>query len=355
MMTDRDRAVISSARALTVLVVLLVAAGLSLSCVHRRPLNPAAYQRFEFTRPEMGVPFRMVVYATNQQHATEASRAAFARVAELNSILSDYDSDSELSRLSQTSGLGFDVPVGPDLWQVMTRALRLSRRSEGAFDVTVGPVVNLWRKARREQKLPRPDLLAQARARVGWRKVRLDTSWRAVRLEVENMRLDLGGIAKGYAVDEALKVLAARGISAALVSGGGDLAVSASPPGRNGWQITLAASDATNAPAAEHVILQHAALATSGDVFQHVEIDGMRYSHIVDPRTGIGLTDHSLVNIIARDCTTADGLATAVSVLGPEKGLRLARSMGAAARIVRAPAGRMETHQSPDFAQWLEP
>ncbi len=316
--------------------------------------SPHALSRFESTRPQMGLPFRIVVHATNEIHANTAINAAFARIEELNGKLSDYDTDSELSQLSRTSGLGTNVVLSPDLWDVLARSQELAQASAGGFDVTVGPIVNLWRKARREHQLPRPDLLRAARERVGWPKLHLDARRRTARLDVEGMRLDLGAIAKGYAVDAALSVLAAHGIQSALVSGGGDLAVSAAPPGRKGWQIELAPLDASNAPPARFVALHHAALATSGDLFQHVEIDGRRYSHIVDPRTGVGLTDHSLVTVIAPDCTTADSLATAVSVLGPARGLRLIQNRrGVEARIIRAPEGRIEARVSPGFGRFL--
>lgn len=306
--------------------------------------------RFESTQPQMGLPFRIVLYAPTATAATNATRAAFARIAQLNDVLSDYDTDSELSRLSRTAGEGRAVPVSSDLWQVLQRSQDLAERTDGAFDVTVGPFVNLWRKSRREKQLPRPDLLAEAAARVGWRKLQLDSRRRTATLLAPDMRLDLGAIAKGYAVDEALKVLRRHGITRALVAGGGDMAVGDPPPEKPGWKIEVAALDVTNAPAARFVLLANAALATSGDVFQHLEIDGRRYSHIVDPHTGIGLTDHSLVTVIAPDCTTADSLATAVSVLGPDKGLRLIETIpGAVVQTLRKPAGTIEVRQSARF------
>ncbi len=337
---------------------------LGTACARRGPAlphpagNPSpkpAVERHEFTRPEMGVPFRIVLHATDRAQAHAAAEAAFARIEELNGIFSDYDTDSELSRLSRSSGSGTNVMISADLWAVLLQSQRLSRLSRGAFDVTVGPLVNLWRRARRQGNLPRPDLLASARERVGWTKLHLDSRRRTARLEVENMRLDLGAIAKGYAVDAALRVLSAHGIRSALVSGGGDLAVSAPPPGKPGWRIELAPLDLTNAPPARFVLLRHAALATSGDVFQHVEIDGKRYSHIIDPRTGLGLTDHSLVTVIAPNCTAADSLATTVSVLGPTAGLRLIRQQpGIEALVVRAPNGKIEALDSPGFRRHFE-
>jgi thiamine biosynthesis lipoprotein len=301
----------------------------------------------------MGVPFRMVLYAPNEAKAQSAAAAAFARVQKLNDILSDYDPDSELSKLSQTAGQGQIVQVSDDLWRVLQQAQKLAERSEGAFDVTVGPLVSLWRKARREKRLPKPESLAEARDAVGFQKMRLDGRHQTVELRAPRMRLDAGGIAKGYAVDEALAVLRAQGIRRALVSGGGDMAVSDPPPGQKGWRIEVAPLDVTNAPPRRFVSLAHAGLATSGDLFQRLEIDGQRYSHILDPRTGLALTDHSLVTVIAPNCTSADGLATAVSVLGPERGLQLiAHTPHTAALVVRRPQETVEVCESPGFKKF---
>jgi len=319
-----------------------------------RPGRPE--QRYAFSQPQMGVPFRVVLYAPDAAVAEAAARAAFARVKQLNDLLTDYDTDSELNLLSRTAGEGRAVPVSPDLWHVLERSQALARRSDGAFDITVGPFVSLWRKARWEQRLPNPTRLAEVRAAVGHEKMVLDPERRSACLLVPNMHLDLGGIAKGYAVDAALAVLRERGLPRALVAGSGDLAVGDPPPGQRGWRIEITPLDVTNAPPVRFVLLARAAIATSGDVFQRVEIGGKRYSHIVDPRTGIGLTDHSLVTVIARDCTTADSLATAVSVLGPEKGLRLVRrTPGAAVRMVRQPGERLEAVESRGFREFYAP
>jgi thiamine biosynthesis lipoprotein len=303
----------------------------------------------------MGVPFRIVLYAASTNSAQRAAEAAFARIKQLNDIMTDYDSDSELSRLSRTSGQDQAVSVSPDLWAVLKRAQELAERSQGAFDVTVGPYVNLWRFARREGKLPDPARLAKARLAVGYSKMELDEAHHTVKLLVENMRLDLGGIAKGYAVDQALKVLSSLGVTSALVSGGGDLVVSDSPPGKKGWRIELPPLDASNAPPTRFVLLSHAGLSTSGDLFQRLEINGVRYSHIIDPRTGIGLTDHSLVTVIAPDDFTADGLTKVMSVLGPKEALKfIAKNPDAAVRIVRKPADKAEIYQSSGFGKYYE-
>jgi len=322
------------------------------SCAGRKRVE---WGRFEFTEPQMGAPFRIVLYALDKPAADAAARLAFDRIKQLNDILSDYDTDSELSRLSQTAGSGRRVKVSDDLWRVLERSQDLARRTDGAFDVTVGPAVSLWRKARREKKLPDQAKLAEALKAVGYQKLRLDAKRHTAELLAPYMRLDLGAIAKGYAVDEALKVLRLRGITRALVSGGGDRVAGDPPPGRKGCRIEVAPLDVTNAPPARFVLLANAGLATSGDLFQHLEIDGKRYSHIVDPHTGVGLTDHSLVTVIARDGITADGLSTAVSVLGPKRGIEFVEETpGAAVHIMRRPGTRIEMAESSRFNRYYE-
>ena len=307
----------------------------------------AEESRFVFEKAEMGLPFRITLYAEGPSQAKAAADAAFARIEELNAVFSDYDPDSELSRLSRSSGQGRAVPLGADLWRVLEQAQLLAEKTEGAFDVTVGPLVNLWRRVRRKRELPGAALLEEMRARVGYRSLRLDPVTRSAELAAPEMRLDAGAIAKGYAVDEALAVLDRLGVHRALVGGSGDMAASDPPPGQEGWRIEVPAIDAPGAPPPQVVLLARRAIATSGDHFQHVEIDGVRYSHIVDPRTGMGLVGQSVVTVVAGNCATADSLATAVSVLGHQKGVALvAGTQGAAVRWVGLRGGGVETANS---------
>ena len=344
-------------RLLTGLALLALLPGF-LGCTSTRPPSPATtLERFEFTRPQMGVPFRIVLYSANETNAQAAAQAALDRVAALNQVLSDYDPDSELNLVCHNTAPGQPAPVSPDLWLMLERSQNLSRRSDGAFDATIGPLVNLWRRSRRRLELPPADLLQEARARVGWQHLQLDPRRRTVTFLRPDMRLDFGGIAKGYAADEALAVLRCHGIPHALVAAAGDVTAGEPPPGQTGWRVEIGAADHPQAPPPRVVMLRNGSVSTSGDIFQRLEIGGRRYSHIVDPRTGIGLTDHSLVTILARDGTTADSLATAVSVLGPQDGLKLVeKTPGAAALILRAAgdAGdRLETHESRRLSQWI--
>jgi Membrane-associated lipoprotein involved in thiamine biosynthesis len=259
----------------------------------------------------MGVPVRLTVYAPSEATARTACRAAFDRFAALEDVMSDYRPTSELMRLCANAGQG-PQPVSDDLWRVLERAQRLARLSDGAFDVTVGPLVRLWRVARKTARLPDAPALAEAKARVGWRKVRLDPEKRTVALETPGMQLDLGGIAKGFACDEAQKALRAHGVDRALVEAGGDIVVSGPPPGADGWRV--------DAGGGETRVLVNGAISTSGDTEQFVEIGGVRYSHVVDPRTGLGLTSRVAVTVIAPDGLTSDSLSTALGVLGEPQG-----------------------------------
>jgi thiamine biosynthesis lipoprotein len=232
-------------------------------------------------------------------------------------------------------------------------AQQLSRRSDGAFDATVGPLSVLWRRARRLAEMPDPARLVEARSVVGADKLELDEDRRTARLIAPGMRLDLGGIAKGFAADEAARVLDRNGIGAALIAAGGDIVVTGPPPGAPGWRIAVVSLEGADRPPAEYLTLHHAAVSTSGDAEQFVALiapgtaDRVRYSHIIDPRTGLAITGHSSVTIVAPDGTTSDGLATAVAVLGWVKGLRLVDSTpGAAGLVMEATADGIRTHES---------
>lgn len=273
---------------------------------------PESLSRFTFIEYHMGVDARLVVYAPNLATATTACSAAFERIAELDSMMSDYRRDSELTRLGERSG-GPPVHVSPDLFKVLKRAQEFSRISGGAFDVTVGPLVQLWRKARKTRMLPSATEIERARKLVGWKKMRLDPREHTVRLTVAGMRLDLGGIAKGYADDEAQITLKRHGISRALVEMGGDIVVSGPPPGTNGWKIQV--PNAGNGPRPVTVYLANRAISTSGDTEQFVVIGGVRYSHVIDPRTGWALTNRIQGTVIAPDGLTSDPLSKFFALL----------------------------------------
>ena len=307
-------------------------------------------RRFEAVETHMGSEFRIILYSPDEASARRACRAAFDRIATLDRSFSDYDPESELMRLCDKAG-SEPVAVSADLFDILERSRSMFERSEGTFDVTIGPVVRLWRRARRDRKMPSDENLARARALVSSDLMSLDPKARTVRLAKKGMKLDLGGIAKGYAAEEAIRVLKRDGVASALVAGAGDIVVSAAPPGRDGWIIAIAPLDLDDAKTERHLSLHDAAVSTSGDAERYVEIDGKRYSHIVDPKTGLGVVDRSSVTVVAPDGATADALDTAVYCLGPERGLRLVEATeGAAAVIARRGPNGLEFHESKRFS-----
>lgn len=303
--------------------------------------------RFQYEQVHMGQAVKLLLYAADEPTANLAAESAYARIAQIDEIMSDFKPNSELSLLSQSAGMGRPLPVSGELWFVLDRAQQLAADSDGAFDVTVGPYVRLWRRARRTREFPSAERLAEARGAVGFKLLRLDAENKTAELLAAGMRLDLGGIAAGYAADEALTALNQKGVTRAMIDASGDIVVGDPPPGTEGWRIGIAPLTDPKGPPSRFLLLKNASVTTSGDAFQHVEFGGKRYSHIVDPRTGLGLTDQSSVTVVARDGTTADSLATAVSVLGPTRGLELIeRTAGAAALIVRNVDGKLETRES---------
>ena len=310
-------------------------------------------QRFTFSEPHLGTLFKIICYAPDEATASKASKAAFARIAELDQIMSDYKPSSELMQLCKKAG-GDPVQVSIDLYTILERAQEVARKTDGAFDVTVGPVVRLWRKARRLGQLPSKEELKEALRLVGYEKIKLDPTKRAVQLLVAGMLLDLGGIAKGYAADAALEILKKHGIKSALIAAGGDIAVSDPPPDAKGWKIGIAPLKDPEGEPAQFLLLSNAAVSTAGDTHQYVEIGGKRYSHIVDPKTGIGLTVRRSVTVVAREGVTADAWDTALSVMDPGQALKTIKDVpGAEVQYTWETPKGSQVIQSPGFVKYL--
>lgn len=278
-------------------------------------------KRYEATQPHMGSLIQITVYAANEELATKGIEAAFGKFAAYNEIMSDYLAESELNRLSKSSPTTSPLRVSKPLFNVLTESQHWSQQTGGAFDISIGPVVRLWRRARRRKEFPDETRLKSAKESVGWRHIELNANNRTVALKHANMRLDLGGIAKGFAADAALKTLRELGINRAQINASGDIVAGDPPPGKKGWTIEVAPLEPNGKPSRK-LLIANAAVATSGDAFQFIEIEGKRYSHIIDPRTGTPVTGRSSVTIIAKTGSDADAAASAVSVLGREAGMK---------------------------------
>ena len=307
-------------------------------------------RRYEASQRHLGTDVQIILYAASGEQAEAAFLAGFARIEKLERVLSDYDQDSEASQLSQSSPMADPEPVSKDLWQALRVSVFVSRKSGGAFDVTIGPLSRLWRRAHRQGELPSSERIDTARDAVGYRLLRFDAGRQAVQLPRPGMRLDFGGVGKGMAADLALREITGKGVLSALVDCGGDMAIGDAPPGSGGWKIGVAGLDPNKA---ERVVeLANVGIATSGDAHQYVQIKGTRYSHILDPRTGIGLTNRSSVSVIAIDGTLADAVASAVSVLGPRRGTRLVRHWrGVEVQVLSLKDGVLVRHTTPGFPE----
>ncbi len=266
--------------------------------------------RHEFTQPLMGTDFRIVAYHPDSLKLFEAVDKAFSRVAVLEKVFSDYDPNSEVSWLSD-EGKG---EMSNELWEVLDYALDVSDRSEGAFDVSVGALTKLWRKAFRQLEFPSEKDIAAARKTVGYKAIKIDNRAGKLKMKKKGMHLDFGGIAKGYDVDEAMAWLKSYGIYVALVDGGGDMVLGLAPPGKEGWEIEVPDQLINGELTYKKIFLANTAIATSGDTYRYLEHGGKRYSHIIDPRTGYGLTSRQVVTATAPTCMAADAWATAASV-----------------------------------------
>ncbi len=317
----------------------------------------SSLQKFEFIQPKMGTGFRIVIYAATEAQAKMASDAAYRRIDQLNAILSDYDPNSELSRLSQRTNSGpmaDGMHVSDDLWRVLERSVEASKLSDGIFDITIGPCVRLWRRSRDMGELPTPERLAEARACVGYQYIRLNPADHSVQLLHEKMRLDVGGIAKGYTADQCLALLRQMGFPHAIVGAAGDVRVGDPPPGQKSWRIAIQ-SLRDPEHTSEYVNLANYAISTSGDTERYVIIDGKRYSHVLDPRTGLGLTRRIGVTVIAPEGINSDWMTKPLSILGPEALGLIESAAGVAARIVVLDENNRATvYESEKFKNFTE-
>ncbi|HEX9513973.1 MAG TPA: FAD:protein FMN transferase [Puia sp.] len=312
-----------------------------------------AQKKYIFERPEMGSPFTITIEAADSVAASVAAAAAFQKADTLNGLLSDYIDSSEINRLSATSGQGRFVVVSDPLFDILRRSLEAARLSGGSYDVTIGPVVKLWRKARKTRVFPDADSLKTALRKTGYRYVHLDTLHHSVWLEKPGMRLDVGGLGKGFVAQAALDLLAEYGYRAAMVNAGGKIVVGQPPSGRQGWVIGINAPNEKEEILPGLLLLKNISVATSGDIYQYVELKGRRYSHIVNPKTGIGLTRRRNVTAIAADGTQADWLATACSILSLRRSLKLIRHFpGAALLITENRNGRIFRRSSANFRKY---
>lgn len=279
-----------------------------------------------------------------------------SELRKVNDQMSTYIKTSEVSRFNQSESTDW-FEVSPETAMVINAAQEISRTTDGAFDITVGPLVNIWNfgPTKRTKEPPSAELVAETQASIGYGNldVRLDPP--AIKKSLPNLQVDLSAIAKGHGVDRIVELLKSHGVQNAFVDiGGEDRAM-----GRRGdrsWRVAI--EDPNDQERIYHLAfeLNNKAIATSGDYRNFFEYKGERYSHTIDPRTGRPVTNHvASVSVFATDCMTADGWATAITVLGPEEGVKIANQQGLAVRIVsRNEDGTFSVVDSASFPEAIE-
>lgn len=315
----------------------------------------AQEKKYSFSASKMGSPFNIIFFAADSVKAAVLASECFALVDSFNTVFSDYDSKSELNALNATAGTGLPAHVSPALWDIIMQSRKAYTASDGSFDITVGPLTMLWRNARKTRMFPAADIVAKNRALTGFYRLQFtDERPEMCGLPLTGMRLDLGGIAKGYAAQKVVDHLLSRGITRALADAGGDMAVSNAPPGTHGWVVGVNVPETTDELIPQRLLLQNKAVATSGDAYQYFAHDGKKYSHIIDPRTGYGITSQRNVTVIAANGTQADWLATACSILPVKTAKKLAVMNGAELLITELIKGRVIYYSTPGFARYWQ-
>jgi len=301
----------------------------------------------------MGSLFNIILYVEDSTQANQLAFNSFLLVDSLNHIFSDYEPESELNKLSASSGSGTWFKPSPVLWQILLQSKTAFEKSGGAFDITIGPLTILWRNARKENRFPSEEEVKYNKESVGFSSLLFDTSERRVQLTKKRMHLDLGGIAKGWTAQYVLNYLKTHGVSSALVGAAGDITVADPPPGKAGWNIGM------NVPGSETELMKNtieitnASISTSGDVYQYIMHNGKKYSHIIDPQTGFGITFQRNVTIIANNGATADWLATTCSILPMRKCRRLCRKTNAHLFITAFKKNKLKVRHDEGFKKFL--
>ena len=273
--------------------------------------------RYQYTQLHLGVQVRIVLYAEKEDQAISAAKEAYTKIATLEDIFSSYRAHSELNRLS-THPKDSLLVVSKPLFEVLKASLDLSEETGGSFDVTLGPLITLWRNSRENNTLPDSITIRATKQKTGWHHIKLIDSTHSVKLSRSPLQLNMGGIAKGYILDEALNTLRDYEVPIAFIEAGGDIVVGDPPPDSEGWAIDVPGAPSSDPLARRASALHNAAISTSGDTEQFVVIDGQRYSHVIDPATGLGTTHRTMATVIADNGITSDSYATALTVMSPE-------------------------------------
>ncbi len=321
--------------------------------VFSTPLLQAQTRKFSYSEMKMGSAFNLIIVSADSNKANHLARKSYELVDSLNHIFSNYDSSSELSKINASAGL-LPYKMSTAMLDLVQKSQYAYIQSKGAYDISIGPLSSLWRNARKAKLFPEASTVLATKKLVGLNQVKINKRLGTIFLPNANMQLDFGGIAKGYIAQWVINFLKANGIQQALVDAGGDIVMSGPPLNQQGWLIGVNLPETTDQLLNKKLQLSNCSVATSGDVFQFIEYKGVKYSHIINPLTGYGVTNLRNVTIVAKTGATADWLATACSILPIQEAKQLAISHQAALLITTLKNGKLVFEATPSFKNYWQ-
>jgi thiamine biosynthesis lipoprotein len=302
---------------------------------------------------KMGSAFNLIIVSADSNKANHLAQKSYELVDSLNHIFSNYDSSSELSKINASAGL-LPYKMSTAMLDLVQKSQYAYIQSKGAYDISIGPLSSLWRNARKAKFFPEASTVLATKKLVGFAQIKINKRLGTIFLPNANMQLDFGGIAKGYIAQWVINFLKANGIQQALVDAGGDIVMSGAPLNQQGWLIGVNLPETTDQLLNKKLQLSNCSVATSGDVYQFIEYKGVKYSHIINPLTGYGVTNLRNVTIVAKTGATADWLATACSILPIKEAKQLAISHQAALLITTLKNGKLVFEATPNFKNYWQ-
>lgn len=321
--------------------------------VFSTPFLNAQTRKFSYSEMKMGSPFNLIIVSTDSNKAKHLAQKSYELVDSLSHIFSNYDSSSELSKINASAGL-LPYKMSTAMLDLMEKSEQAFIQSKGAYDISIGPLSALWRNARKAKLFPEASTVIATKKLVGFAQIKINKRLGTIFLPVSGMQLDFGGIAKGYIAGWVINYLKANGIQQALADAGGDIVMSGAPLNQKGWLIGVNLPETTDELLNKKLQISNCSVATSGDVFQFIEYKGIKYSHIINPLTGYGVTNLRNVTIIAKTGATADWLATACSILPIQEAKQLAISHQAALLITTLQDGKLVFEATPNFKNYWQ-
>ena len=313
----------------------------------------AQLNRFEFPGNKMGSSFNIIFYHADSVEAVSLAKECFLIVDSLNNIFNDYSSESEVGKLASQKNQT-DIKVSDELFSMIIRSRDAWKRSGKTFDITIGTLTQLWRKAKKENRFPSEAEVKAAKDLTGFKNLLINERAKTISFKKLGIRFDFGGIVPGYSAQRVIDFLKTKNVNIALVDASGDIVMGDAPPGKDGWTIGINLPENENEIWDKKLELKNFAVSTSGDVYRYTIHNGIKHSHIINPRTGYGVTSQRNVTVITRNGADSDWLATACSILPIKKAMSLAKKEHAAILIATLNGEKIVTYKSKSLDKYFQ-